>query len=300
MPDVLDAGLIYVNGQPHAVGELLAAHPVIPYVRPVPEPEAVPLPQVGSAEWLEQQQTLTLAELAPDKWGSHLATPFGAVWGFNWGTVWRIRKRWVQYCGGIAEAAMWIKAVPGSLAFGAFATSLIWQTDVPWPMAILFGIAAFAGVLQQAFLVSGYREGMMTITINERRIFYRPEVVTDSVTWNIAKILMAHRPDDWRGREGRAGFRSPNPHMWLQVPLGESILDYTLPEQFMHLPIDEYKSDDEALTSHRTWSRQEQNAGFGRAALRLDDNNLGDWWPYALAAAVAIAGIVIYVMSQGG
>ena len=214
----------------------------------------------------------------------------------------RIRKRWTTYVGGMAGAAVWVYAIPLAIVLCVVPTVvLIRVEETPLIMDLAWGAILVGVVGNQVMVGKGFSEGFMEFHASERGLYYRPEVVTGHyVTW-LPKLLLEHRADDWRGRNGRAGFRSPNPIMWVMLPFGMTIEDIENPEDVIDLPNDPYVSDDVALLRHRSRMRQVQGFGFDKAALDQPPPSIDpDKWCYIAAVCLAIVGVAAIVMSTGG
>ena len=259
-----------------------------------PRPKPVMLP-IGSTEWLEQEQAATIEELQD----STLCRPIVAF--RNPRLTLRIRKRWTSYCGGMAWTAAYFQAIPIAAVLGVLPAIIMLRTDeVPDALALFYGVFIMVIIGNQVMVQKGFSEGMMEIHVNKRGLFYRPEVVPEHYMTYVPKILMAHRASDWRGRNGRAGFRSPNPIMWLMCPPEMDIKDAANLSTLMSLPNDPYVSDDTALYAHRAWSRHLQSNAFDKHELdNPRDEKLSDKWPYIAAMCIVAAGVIMVIVVTG-
>ena len=116
----------------------------------------------------------------------------------------RIRRLWVDYVGGFAGLAIWGRILPLAVLLCILPTVVLWNVDeTPYWLDSAWGAMLLSVVANQVMVGKGFAEGMMELHINERGLYYRPEVVTGHYSTWIPKLLAEHRVEDWRDTTAR-------------------------------------------------------------------------------------------------
>ena len=145
-------------------------------------------------------------------------------------------------------------------AGGGFALGTVIASQYPndWSALAFAGAGALLGVLGGILLASGdaFHEGMIRVSVNERRSPVLPEKVMAEKFLYIPKVLAQWRSHEWRHEKGL-------PYLWLQLPIGErvqSVIRGTM--DCLMLATDRFRTKDSAVFAHRGRLRLVHNSSL--------------------------------------